>query len=195
MHRMILQANFGRCGKRAVAALLKALAALSLCIAASVAASAQINSPVGPIALSANLPSSLTVSATPALVNFTLATTGISNGSSPVTIRTSWAFATPSRMSIYAYFTNPASALADVTTHKIPSANVSASINGGAFTAFAGASPYAATSSITIFSRNEPGNGIARSRTDTLNLRITTTGLGLVPGNYTGLLVIQAQAL
>jgi hypothetical protein len=166
-----------------------------LCLFTSVPASAQIQSGVGPITLLANLPSSLTVSATPALVNFTLATSGISNGSSAVSITASWSFTRPSRLTVYAYFTNPASALADATTHKIPSANVSGSVNGGPFTPFTGTSPYAATSSITIFSRNEPGNNITRSRTDALNLRINTTGLGLAPGSYTGLLVIQAQAI
>jgi len=60
----------------------------------SVAASAQINSAVGPVALSANLPSSLTVTATPGLVNFTLVPSGVSTGSAVVSIKTTWSLAT-----------------------------------------------------------------------------------------------------
>lgn len=161
----------------------------------SLPAFAQIPSGVGPVALAANLPSSLTVSATPGLVNFTLVGGGISNGSSAISITTSWSFVANAQLSIYAYFTSPASALSDASSHNIPAANVSGSINGGGFTTFTGASPYAPASSITIFSRNEPGNRIARSRTDSLNLRINTTGLSLAPGNYTGVLLIQAQAI
>ncbi|MGH9678729.1 MAG: hypothetical protein ACRD4Y_02135 [Candidatus Acidiferrales bacterium] len=146
--------------------------------------------------MSANMPSSLTVSATPGLVNFTLATSGVSTGSAPVSVTTTWSLNTfISRLSLYAYFASPASALADGAGHRIPSANVSGSVNGGAFTAFTGTSPFAATSSITVFSRFVLGFNIPQSRTDTLNLRITTTGLGLAPGFYTGLLVIQAQAI
>ncbi|MBZ5641514.1 MAG: hypothetical protein LAO19_02035 [Acidobacteriia bacterium] len=175
---------------------MKALAVLLVCLAASLTASAQINTPVGPVALAANLPSSLTVSATPGLVNFTLVPSGISNGSATVNITTTWSLATiVSRLSLYAYFTNPASALADASGHNIPAANLFGSVNGGAFGAFTGNSPFAATSSITLFSRIVLGFNIPQSRTDTLNLRINTTGLTLAPGNYAGLLVIQAQAI
>jgi hypothetical protein len=183
---MNIRQKFGMGGSRARGNWMKA---------ASLTASAQINTPVGPVALAANLPSSLTVSATPGLVNFTLVPSGISNGSSSVTVTTSWSFAANARLSIYAYFTNPASALADASAHNIPSANVFASVNGGAFTPFTGASPYAPTSSITLFSRNEPGNSNPRTNIDSLNLQIDTTGLTLAPGNYAGLLVIQAQAI
>jgi hypothetical protein len=181
-------------GKGACSRLRKAFSALLLCLAPATAW-AQINSPVGPVALSANLPSSLTVSATPGLVNFTLVPSGISNGSATVTVTTSWSFSANARLSIYTYFTNPLSALADAASHNIPAANVSASIDGGAYTAFTGASPFAPTSSILIFTRNEPGNTNPRSNTDTLDLRINTTGLALAPGNYAGLLIIQAQAI
>lgn len=172
------------------------LALLLIAIAMTAAASAQVNSPVGPINLSANLPSSLTVTATPGLVNFALPPNGVSNGSSAITITTQWSLATfISRLSIYAYFTNAGSALADASGHNIPAASVSGSVNGGAFNAFTGTSPFAATASITIFSQNVLGFNIPQTRTDTLNLRISTTGLGLPPATYTGLLVIQAQAI
>lgn len=186
----------GKRNSTACSPLAKALAALLLCLAMSVTASAQINSAVGPVALAANLPSSLTVIATPGLVNFTLVPSGISNGSAAISIKTTWSLATfISQLSLYAYFTSPASALADASGHNIPAANVSGSVNGGAFGAFTGTSPFAGTSSVTLFSQFVLGFNIPQTRTDTLNLRINTTGLTLAPGNYAGLLVIQAQAI
>lgn len=193
---MLIQHKFGIRGNLASAFISKALAILVLCLAFSIAASAQISSAVGPVALQANMASSLTVSATPGLVNFTLATSGISTGSSVISVKTTWSLATiVSQVSCYAYFTAPASALADPFGHKIPATNVSGSVNGGGFGAFTGTSPYAAASSVTLFSQFVLGFNIIQSRTDTLNLQINATGLGLVPGTYTGLLVIQAQAL
>jgi len=185
------------CGKRTDGALAaRALAVLIVCQAFSVAASAQINSAVGPVALQANMASSLTVVATPGLVNFALATSGVSTGSTVISVKTTWSLATIiSQVSCYAYFTTPASALADASGHKIPAANVSGSVNGGGFTAFTGVGPYAATSTVTLFSQFVLGFNIIQTRTDTLNLQINTTGLGLVPGTYTGVLLIQAQAL
>ena len=95
----------------------------------------------------------------------------------------------------YAYFANPAAALTDGANDNIPSASVSGSYNGGAFTAFSGSSPLAAGSSLTLFNQfffiffTNPG-----ARTDTLNLQINTTGLNLPAATYTGVLHIQAQA-
>jgi hypothetical protein len=120
----------------------------------------------------------------------------VSTGSAVISVKTTWSLATIiSQVSCYAYFTTPASALADASGHKIPAANVSGSVNGGGFTAFTGAGSYAATSSVTLFNQFVLGFNIIQTRTDTLNLQINTTGLGLVPGTYTGVLLIQAQAL
>lgn len=194
--KMLTHYKFGMWRRNAGLALARAGALLWLCLATTVIASAQISSPVGPVTLSANMPSSLTVSATPGLVNFTLVPSGVSTGSAVISIKTTWSLATfISQLSLYAYFTAPASAMADATGHHIPAANVSGSVNGGAFGAFTGTSPYAGASSITLFSQFVLGFNIAQSRTDTLNLRINTTGLTLAPGNYAGLLVIQAQVI
>jgi hypothetical protein len=193
---MRIQLKTGISGGTARAWISKALVLLVLCLTFSLATSAQISSAVGSVALQANMASSLTVSATPGLVNFTLATSGVSTGSAVISVKTTWSLNTfISQVSCYAYFTAPASALTDVTGHKIPATNVSGSVNGGAFTAFTGTSPYAAASSVTLFNQFVLGFNILQSRTDTLNLQINTTGLGLVPGNYTGVLFIQAQAL
>ena len=161
-------------------------------------ASAQLNSNIANVNLNATLNSSITITAAPGLVNFPLLPSGLTTGSSPISITTSWVlpvfFGT---IHEYAYFSSPASALADGAGDNIPSTNVSGSFNGGAFTAFTGASPFAAGSSMTLFNQFIFiffGNTTA-TRTDSLNLRINTTGLNLPAGTYTGVLHIQAQEL
>jgi hypothetical protein len=158
---------------------------------------AQLNSKTAAVSLNAALSSSITVTAAPGLVNFNLPPSGVASGSVPVSITTSWVLPVLfGQVTEYAYFASPASALADGSGDNIPSANVSGSFDGGAFTAFAGTSPFAAGSSMTLFNQfilillNT-----SATRTDTLNLRIDTTGLGLPAATYTGVLHIQAQAI
>jgi hypothetical protein len=157
---------------------------------------AQIKSNPAGVNLYATLNSSISVAAAPGLVNFNLVRSGIAGGSAPISITTTWALPLLFGNIIeYAYFTSPAAALTDGASDNIPSANVSGSFNGGAFTAFTGTSPLAAGSSITLFNQTffilftNPG-----ARTDTLNLQINTTGLNLPAATYTGVLHIQAQA-
>ena len=159
-------------------------------------AQAQLSSNIAGVNLAANLTTSLTVTASPGLVNFPLVRNGIANGSATITVNTSWTVNfLIGTVKTYAYFTSAAAALTDGAGDNIPSSSVSGSVNGGAFGAFTGASPFAAGSSITlssttIFLFNTTGN-----HSDTLNMRINTTGLNLPAGNYTGVLIIQAQAL
>jgi hypothetical protein len=159
-------------------------------------ASAQLKSNIATVNLNATLNSGITITAAPGLVNFNLVPNGTATGSSPITITTSWRLPVIFGNIIeYAYFTSPAAALTDGASDNIPSASVSGSFNGGAYTAFTGASPLAAGSSITLFNQfffiffTNPG-----TRTDTLNLQINTTGLKLPAATYTGVLHIQAQA-
>jgi hypothetical protein len=160
--------------------------------------SAQRNSNAATVSLSATMNSAITVTAAPGSVNVALLQSGVSTASSPVSITTAWAiprfFGT---ITEYAYFTSPATALTDGAGYNIPSANVSGSFNAGAYTAFTGASPFAAGSSMTLFTTsffffffNNPA-----TRTDSLNLQINTTGLNLPAGTYTGVLHIQAQVI
>jgi hypothetical protein len=167
--------------------------AFALC---SSRAGAQIKSNPAAVNLNAVLNTGLTITAAPGLVNFNLVRNGTATGSVPVTITTSWRLPLIfGNIVEYAYFTNPAAALTDGASDNIPSSSVSGSFNGGAFTAFTGASPLAAGSSITLFNQfffilfTNPG-----TRTDTLNLQINTTGLNLPAATYTGVLHIQAQA-
>jgi hypothetical protein len=159
-------------------------------------AGAQLKSNPATVNLNAVLNSGLTITAAPGLVNFNLVPNGTATGSTPITITTSWRLPLIfGNIVDYAYFTNPAAALTDGASDNIPSASVSGSFNGGAYTAFTGTSPLAAGSSITLFNQfffiffTNPG-----TRTDTLNLQINTTGLNLPAATYTGVLHIQAQA-
>ena len=158
-------------------------------------AGAQLKSNPGTVNLNATLNTGITVTASPGLVNFNLVRSGTATGSVPISITTTWTLPRIfGNIAEYAYFTTPAAALTDGGGDNIPSAKVAGSLNGGAYTAFTGASPYAAGSSITLFNQfffiffTNPG-----TRTDSLNLQINTTGLNLPAGTYTGVLHIEAQ--
>src|ERR1700676_1168099 len=159
-------------------------------------ASAQLNSNTASVNLNASLNSAITITAAPGLVNFALLRNGISNGSAPVSITTSWTlpflFGTVNE---YAYFTSPVAGLADGAGDNIPTSNVAGSFDGGAFTAFTATSPFAAGSGMTLFNQFIFIFNFTATRTDSLRLRIDTTGLNLPAGTYTGVLHIQAQGL
>lgn len=137
----------------------------------------------------------ISVTTTPGLVNFTLRSSGISPGSAPVTITTTWRLGRGSaQLAMTAYFSNPAAALTSAPGGRIPSSRVSGRVNGGAFSPFTGAGPFSVGGSLTIFTQRARGNR-RRTRTDTLDLQIDTTALNLAPGVYSGVLRIQALAL
>ncbi len=163
---------------------------------AASSAQAQVNSTNAGVNLNATLTTSVTVSAAPGLVNFALPVSGTATGSALITVTTSWTLR-PSvgAVTTYAYFTSATAALTDGAGDNIPSSSVSGSVNAGAFGAFTGASPFAATSSITLSSTRILGNNRTGSHADTLNLMISTVGLALPAGTYTGVLNLQAQAL
>ncbi len=130
------------------------------------------------------------------MVNFVLLPSGFSNGSTPVTVRTIWQL--PQLIGVvttYAYFTSAPAALTNGAAGLIPSSRVSASINGGAFQAFTANSPFAAGSSIQVRRTFIIFFNRSGSTSDTLNLRINTTGLGLPSGFYTGVMNVQAVAI
>jgi hypothetical protein len=159
-------------------------------------AHAQQNSSISNINLNAVLNTSLTVSAAPGAVNFALPPNGVASGSSPITITTSWTLSPSSgRVTIWGYFSSAASALSDGAGDNIPSASVSGSPDGGAFTPFTGAGPFGAASSLPIFSFRVLGFNKSGTRSDTLAMQISTAGLALPAGTYSGTLKIQAQAL
>lgn len=196
---MVLRTNKtagARPRSRLISFLWAGIAALAMfCVHVS-PANAQINSGIATVNLAANLTTSLTVTASPGIVNFALVANGTTSASSAITVNTSWTLR-PSvgAVTTYAYFTSAAAALTDGSGDNIPSSNVTGSVDGGAFVAFTGASPFGAGSSITLSSTRILGNNRSSNQQDTLNLNINTTGLALPAGTYTGVLNIQAQAL
>src|SRR5712691_1839311 len=170
------------------------LGVLALLMAVTPASWAQFNSNQPTVNLNAVLGESLTVTASPGTVNFTLATSGPAIGSAPIAITTAWALGSGrTSVTLLAYFTT-ANALTDGAGHNIPPANVSGSVNSGAFATFTSAGAFS-TQSLQVFSQAVAAGTYNSSRSDNLNLKIDTTGLGLPVGTYTGVLNIQAQAL
>lgn len=155
---------------------------------------AQLNSNTAVINLNAVRNPFLAVAAGPPLVNFALPPNGIGNGSTNVTIQTAWLFFPGFRVSCYAYFTNPAVALTS-GVRDIPSSRVQGSVNGGAYQAFTGGSPFVAGGAVTLFTQTITFANFNSSRNDTLALRIDTTGLGLPAATYAGVLRIRAQII
>jgi hypothetical protein len=185
-----------RVSRRRALTLVSALSCLAILALFPSLASAQLNSNIAGVNLTAVLTTSLTVSASPASVNFNLVPNGIANGSGTVAVTTSWTLS-PSvgDVTVWAYFTSAPSALSDGAVDNIPSSSVLGSPNGGAFAPFTGVSPFAAGSSLQIFTVRILGNNRTGTRVDNLDLRINTTGLGLPAGTYSGVMHIQAQAL
>jgi hypothetical protein len=165
-------------------------------IGCATVAGAQVNSNSATVNLSATLPESLTISATPASVNFTLASSGTAAGSSQISITTAWALlATRSSLTLYAFASSATAALTDGSGNNIPAANLTGSPNGGSFSAFTGNSSFGTGTSLSIFTQAITTGNLNSTRTDTLNLNINTTGLSLPVGTYTGVLTIRAQAI
>jgi len=157
---------------------------------------AQFNSGVGGVNLNAVINPSLAVNVSPALVNFQLVPNGVANGDASLSIVTAWVLRpNVGDVRLYAYFSAPPTALSDGLGNNISSARVRGSVNGGPFSPFTGTGPYAAGSSLLVFSERILGNNRNRTRVDTLNLQIDITGMTLPAGTYTGVLRLQAQAL
>jgi len=136
----------------------------------------------------------LTVSAAPSAVSFTLPRNGVGSGNSQITITTQWLVSVPPlTITLYAFTSSTSAALTDGAGHNIPTSNVSGSANGGSFAAFTGNSSFASGRSITIFTQSTLS--VAGSRNDTLGLQINTTSLALPPATYQGTLTIRATLL
>jgi hypothetical protein len=155
-----------------------------------------LNSSFATVNLQANMNESLSVAAGPGTVNFALvAGGGISNGNVPVVIQTQWKLNPGrNRVRLYAYFTSAAAALSNGATN-IPSSRVLGSANAGPFRTITRPGPFGPGRSLQLFNQRIRNNNRTGQRNVQLRLQINTTGLPLPPGTYTGLLLIQAQAI
>lgn len=161
-------------------------------------ANAQVKSNVGHVNLVALMGESLGVAVSPGQVNFTLPANGVATGAPILTVTTSYNLdPNNGRISTYAYLTSSVAALTDGAGHNIPSSHVSGSVDGAAYAPFTGACPFSANACITVFSKKITGNVNGRQgiQNDTLGLQISTVGLALPGGTYTGVLNIEAQAI
>ncbi len=157
---------------------------------------AMLRGPAGPgPAMAQPPPDSLKITVSPGLVNFALKPSGISQGSFPITVTTSWQIQRGgTEVRVYAYFAPPSVALANPLGGAIPSARVFGRVNSGAFQPFTGTSPLGPGGSLLIFGQ-QVRNNKQLTRSDSLDLQIDTTGLNLSPGAYSGSLRVQALAL
>ncbi len=174
-----------------------------VCVSVATTALGQITSSTSTVSLTATLGETLTISATPGAVTFTLVQGGTATGSSAVAIHTTWLLL-PTRANLYldGYFASATSALTDgnATPDLIPTSAVFGQVPTGSpttYTAFtqntalgpAGAGLLLFTQSLTALNR-------AGTRNDNLSLQINLSTLPQLPaGTYTGTLTLQAQAL
>jgi len=166
---------------------------------------AQVYSGISDVALSANMPESLSVTLTGATsVSFNLTPGGVAAGNTAVPIQTSWVLK-PNRtaVTLVGYFDIPANALTNAgpPLTYITSSLVLGEVTGTepgrttTFTAFTqtitGIGP--AGGSLQLFSEPIGGGNKVKTRDDTLALEIDLSSVPLQPaGDYTGTLHIRA---
>lgn len=140
----------------------------------------------------------LTVSATPAAVNFTLVPNSVVTSPTTVTISTSWLLIAAGTVKVYGYFASSTAALSSVHVPgtNIPSSSVLGAIAPGGFNKFTQTGPFGAAGASLLFFSQAAVLNVLGSRTDTLSLQIDLRPQPQLPADtYSGTLVIQAQAL
>ena len=163
--------------------------------------SAQLDSNTATVALTATLLESLTVSATPSAVTFSLNSGTTTNGSAPVAVTTSWVLGpTRTQVNVYGFFLSATAALSDGSSHDIASSKVLGRVTTGSptsYTAFTQTAAFgAAGAGLQLLSQTISAANVAGTRTDNLDLQIDLTSSTQTPAAvYTGTLSIRAQAL
>lgn len=164
------------------------------------AASAQLNSTVSSVTLTATLSETLTISATPSAVTFALISGGTAAASAPIAITTTWVLnAGRANVVVDAYFGSATAALTNGSVN-IPTSEVFGSVSTGTpttATAFTqSAALGTAGAGLLLLSQPLSSSNRASTRTDNLALQINLSSQPQLPaGTYTGTLSIQAQAL
>jgi hypothetical protein len=140
---------------------------------------------------------SLFISATPPVVTFNLSAGSTAFGSAGITISSLGQSLSVGTVSLYAYFSSNA-ALSDGVGDAIPSSAVFGLCATGtptSYTAMTQAGPFSTNSSLLVW-RSTDLLQLQAGRTDVLQLQINLTQLPQLPaGNYSGTLLLQAQAL
>jgi hypothetical protein len=139
----------------------------------------------------------LTVTLSASSVNFNLTAGSANNpGNTSITATTTCACILRT-VSVYAYFNNSTSALADGFGSNIPSSAFEISANGGGFNALNNTEPFGGPNAgirLSQFFVWFPGFGSPHS--DTMDFNIDLSAQPLMPaGTYTGTLNIRAQSL
>jgi hypothetical protein len=163
----------------------------------------QINSSTATISLTATLGESLSISATPTSVSFTLVQGGTASGSAAVAIHTTWLLLpTRSNLVLDGYFASATSALTDgaSTPDLIPTSAVLGEVPTGSptsYTAFTQSTALGPTGAgLLLYTLPLTSTNRAGTRTDNLSLEINLSSVPQLPaGTYTGTLTLQAQAL
>jgi hypothetical protein len=150
----------------------------------------------------ATLGDTITITATPSTVNFALAPGGVTTGSAPVSIVTTWTgISLLSNLYLYASFGSSTAALSGGTPviNNIPSTHVFGSDPSGgivnSMTAFTGTNPVnGSTASLLLYQLNT-FLSLGGTHTDTLSLQIDLTTQPQLPAaTYTGTLTLVAEA-
>jgi hypothetical protein len=177
--------------------------ALVVCLSGR-SAFGQLNSNTGTITLNATLAESLSVSATPTTVTFTLVAGGTATGSTPVAITTNWVLASSrANVVLNGYFATASAALSGSASPvvNIPSSEVYGLMSTGSpttFTAFTANTALGPTGAgLLLFTQVLSSINRNASRTDNLSLEINLSAQPQLPAaaNYTGSLFLEVQAL
>lgn len=140
----------------------------------------------------------ITVTASPSAVSFALVSKGIAQGSSAVTVTTTWSgISLLSSLDLYAFFSSSAAALSGGSpVVQIPSSNVLGKDTTGlptSFTSFTQGTPMAGAS-LHLYSTSSILT-LGGTHVDNLTLEISLTSIPQLPaGTYSGVLLLQAQA-
>jgi hypothetical protein len=186
--------------RRSVKRVLRSCLFITALVSSSAIGFAQLNSTVSNVTLTATLAESLTVSATPTTVTFTLVAGGTANGSAPVAMTTTWVLsASRANVVLVGFFTTAASALTNGSVN-IPSSEVYGTVATGTpttATAFTQSGVVGtASAGLTMFTQALTSSNRSSTRTDNLALQINLTAQPQLPAStYTGTLNLEAQAL
>jgi hypothetical protein len=149
---------------------------------------------------------SLSISASPSTVNFTLAPQSSASGSSAISITTGWSLLTGTTITLntFGYFSSPTAALTntDESTYSIPPSSVLGVVGGSgsnvsSYTAFSQATPFSGASGLNLATQTfSTAVATSGNATNTLSLQINLDSQPQLPaGSYTGTLNIVAQAM